>query len=56
MKDALFALMLALLSDEQKYAIAIQEDLSYTEALDLLGFDAQQAGLPLKEDDEKLKV
>ena len=47
MNEKLFKLMLAILSDEQKYSIALQAGIADTEAKELLGFDCHQYGLPL---------
>ena len=56
MKDEVFKLMLALTNQEQQYAIAVAADLTDKEALDLLGFDCHQYGVPLKEDNEESKT
>ena len=55
MNEKLIKLLVNTLSVEQKYAIAVELNLTGKEAIDLLDFDCQQYGVPLKEEakDEK---
>ena len=53
MKEKLLALLIKGLSADQKYAIAVELDLTGAEAKEMLDFDCHQYGLPLREPEVK---
>ena len=53
MKDKLIKILVASLTDEQKYGIATSLNMDSAEAKTLLDFDSQQTGLPLREPEVK---
>ena len=55
MNEKLIKLMVATLTQQEKYAIAVELDLTGKEALDLLDFDCQQYGVPLKDESPKIQ-
>ena len=56
MKDKLIKLLIRTLNQDQKYKVAVEADLTAQEALDLLEFDCQQYGVPLREEEEAEEV